>query len=195
MRLVIGLIGEMGAGKETFARIVANIAKPLTIKHLGTGELLRETLEAWSLPLSRENLQGLAIAMDARFGAGTLARAQTKKIRETTEDIVIYDSVRWSHDVEVIKSFPHVLVYITAYPELRWLRLKQRGQKAGENVMSFEQFKQLENQLTETEVKSLGAGADVVVFNNGTLDQFNFLIRRQLDQYLVPFIRNKNSGK
>src|SRR3990167_6870367 len=96
VKLLIGLTGEKGGGKDTFARFLCEIAPSgVSIHPMRFSDLLVETLEAWQIPTARANLQKLSIAMDREFGTGTLAAAIYHRIENDPSDVVIPIGVRW----------------------------------------------------------------------------------------------------
>lgn len=172
-KLVIGLVGEKGSGKETFGKFLKEVAKDKKILHGRFSDILVETLELWSIPKTRENLQDLAICMNRGFGKGTLSHAMFEKVNKESDDIVIIDGVRWKSDVELTRKFPNsLLIYITAPLIARYQRLKKRQEKAYEETTNFKQFMHEEKKLTETLIPKIGSGADFKIINNGSLAQF-----------------------
>src|SRR4051812_31081631 len=112
MKLVIGIVGEKGSGKETFATFLKEIIPDKVIFHARSSDILAETLQIWDLVSTRHNLQQLAIVLDQGFGKGTLTHAVAKRIKDSNADIVVFDGVRWFSDAEMIRSFPeNILVY------------------------------------------------------------------------------------
>lgn len=166
---IIGLVGEKGSGKDTFAKYLQEISDK-TVAHIRFSDLLKQTLKLWDLPQTRANLQKLAQVLED-FGTGTVAHGLEKQIRETDAEIIILDGIRWKPDVELLQKFPeHLLVYITADPKLRFERLKSRGEKDGEAEMSFEQFLKEEKAPNELLIPDIGSEADYKIENNSSLD-------------------------
>jgi dephospho-CoA kinase len=50
--IVLGLVGEKGSGKQTFSDFLKKAAKGKKIAHMRFSDILRETLELWSLELT-----------------------------------------------------------------------------------------------------------------------------------------------
>ncbi len=167
--IVLGLVGEKGSGKQTFADYLKKMAKGKKIAHMRFSDILKETLELWSLELTRSNYQQVSIAFNKTFGAGTLSNALYQRVMKQPADIVILDGVRWLSDEKLINSFPEKrLIYITAKAKTRWERVTKRGEKAGEADASLEQFMAEEKVKTETLIPKIGKRADIRIDNNGT---------------------------
>lgn len=173
MKAIIGLVGENGSGKDTFTTFFKAVAAPLEVKKLRFSDVLADTLKMWDIELSRSNLQNLAIIMDRQYSKGTLTHATEKRIKEDGSDIVILEGIRWHTDVFMLKKFENsFLVYVTAGAKVRLDRLKQRGEKAGEDSLTLERFQKEEKASTETYIAQIGAKADFKIENNATLDEF-----------------------
>lgn len=178
MKLVIGLVGEKGSGKETFGDILEKLLPGEKIVRIRSSDILAETLTLWGIPKTRENLQDLAIIMDGHFGDGTLSNAVAKRINSLKADIVIFDGVRWLTDVTLIKSFPkNYLIYVTASLKLRFNRLRARKQKADEKSLTYKQFLHEENKKTEKFISEIAEGADFKIENDSTLPDFKKRIK------------------
>lgn len=141
-----------------------------------------ETLQLWSLELTRSNYQQLSIALNKTFGDGTLSRAIYNRVMKQPADIVILDGVRWLSDEKLINSFPKKsLVYVTASSKNRFERLKKRHEKVGEAEKTFEQFIAEEKVETETLIPKIGKRADIKVGNNGSIEDLRKRINGLVD--------------
>jgi dephospho-CoA kinase len=107
--------------------------------------------------------------MNAQYGDTTLSDALKSRIQKSTADIVIYESIRWKSDLDMIKSFENnFLLYVTAPVSTRYERTVTRGEKVDEKQASFEKFIADEQVATETEIAKLSAQADFKIENIGT---------------------------
>lgn len=180
---IIGLVGEKGSGKDTFAKYLQEISEK-KIVHIRFSDLLKQTLKLWDLALTRANLQKLAQVLED-FGSGTVAHGLEKQIQDTNADIIILDGIRWKPDVELLKKFPeHKLVYITADSKSRFERLKTRGEKDGEAEMSYKQFMEEEKAPNELLIPEIGAEADLKIENNSSIEDFDKDIRKFCESVL-----------
>ncbi len=173
MKNIIGIIGEKGSGKGTCVNLIKKIFsnRGLSVECIKTSTLLAETLTLWNIPHTRNNLQYLAIIMNAQYGNTTLSDALQNRIEQSTADIVIYESIRWQSDLDMIRSFENnVILYVTAPVELRYKRTILRGEKVDEAKTSFEKFVSDEQVATETEIVRLSTHADYKIENTETED-------------------------
>lgn len=193
--LVIGLVGEKGSGKGTFAATLERIVQSGTrIARVRMSDVLRETLDLWHLPHTRANLQTLSKAMDTEFGNGTLAHAIGHRIAAADASIVIVDGVRWEADRLLLRSFGrNLLVYVTASPRIRYERTCARGENAMESSTTFAQFLEEERATSEQAIPRIGVTADATIVNGGTIEEFTAAIRACYEQHIVPRCGNMGS--
>ncbi|MES2436568.1 MAG: hypothetical protein V4519_01005 [Patescibacteria group bacterium] len=189
MKIFIGLVGEKGSGKDTFAECLQHCTNDYRIKRVRSSDILGETLDMWHLPKTRHNLQHVAIVMDEGFGKGTLTNALRTRIEQMDADIVVFDAVRWMSDLEMVRSFPcNFLVYITADSKTRYDRTVKRKEKVGEATTSFEEFVQDELISTETDIPKIGAQADIKIENTDDIAKFKALVVEFYQQKVLPSI-------
>jgi dephospho-CoA kinase len=189
MKIFIGIVGEKGSGKDTFAQTFIEIAKGVRIDRERSSDILKETLDLWSLPKTRHNLQHVAIIMDKGFGDGTLTHALFERIIKSEAEIILFDAVRWQTDVMMVRKFPKsFLVYITAPAEMRYARTKLRKEKVGEESATFEEFMKDEEVATEVEIPKIGARADTKIDNSGQAQQFRAKISEFYTQKVKPLL-------
>lgn len=187
-KLIIGLFGEKGGGKETFTQLLTKVLPNKKIAGIRTSLILKKTLLLWNLPDIRENYSTLVINMEQQFGPGALARANKKLIEEIDADIVVVDGIRREPEVELVKSFdPHILVYLTAEAKVRFERLKSRGEKINERNMSFAQFQAEEALATEQLITQMGQKADIKIVNNGQIAEFKQSVQKFAEEVLPQY--------
>ncbi len=175
---IFGLVGEKGSGKQTFVNFITNLAPNLKIRQVRFSDILAQTLIIWDIPITRSNLQNLAIMMNETFGQTALAKAAKFFLEGDTADIIILDGVRREAEVRFVRSFKgSVLIYITADQKLRYQRLKTRSEKVGEVGLTFEQFLKEEKSKAEKEIPKICKKADIKIENNGTLEEFKAKIK------------------
>ena len=181
MKKIIGIIGEKGSGKGTCVDLITKIAqqKNLTVECVKTSALLGETLTLWNIPHTRNNLQYLAIIMNTQYGDTTLSDALKNRIEKSNADVVLYESIRWKSDLDMIKSFENNFVlYVTAPVHIRYERTVSRGEKVDEKQASFEKFVADEKVATETEILTLSTHADYKIENTGTEEDLRNILEK-----------------
>jgi dephospho-CoA kinase len=184
-RIVIGLIGEKGAGKGTVAEYLIDKYGAV---HYGTSKILRRTLEDLHVPVTRDNLIKLALVLKEGFGSSIIIDSLIEDIEKNGSELIIADGIRMHGDVEPFRrkyGENFCLVYVTADLKLRYERTKTRKQNAGEDEATFEQFLEEEGKLTEVSIHEIGRHADFKLNNNGTADE----LTRQVEEMMKLITR------
>ena len=197
-KIIIGLIGKPGSGKETVSKIISELY-PGKVHHVTFSTPLQAFLRDMGYQeeeIDRSTLQLLATNLNKHFGEDTVTRGALLLIQNSSAFIDIVDGVRWKSDFDGVRSlessFAHegpftkcVMVYVTADPQIRFGRLRARSQRAGEKDMSKEDFLRQENALTESFIEELGKQADFPIDNNGTLED----LKRQVNDLCEKYVR------
>lgn len=166
-KIVIGLIGEKGAGKGTVSDYLMEKHGAV---HYGTSKILRRTLEDLHLPVTRDNLIKLALVLKEGYGSSVIIDSLVLDMEKNGSDIIIADGIRMHGDVEPFRKKygdNFYLVYVTADVKVRYKRTKARKEKDGEDKTTFEQFLEEEAKLTEISIHEIGKQADFKLNNDG----------------------------
>jgi dephospho-CoA kinase len=174
MKLVIGIVGPPLAGKETCANLLDKllIEDGYRVSRHTFSDILRDTLDLWNIPHTRDNLQRMSIIMnaDSGFGDGALSRAMRARLMHDESDVTILDGVRWLGDEAMIRSLGDegiktIVIYISADVHVRYARLLERN-RAGESATSWEDFERQEKARTETDIPDIGSRAEIALVND-----------------------------
>lgn len=184
-KVVIGLVGKQGSGKNTF---VEYLKKELPNKRIeqvrsGSGGVLDAFLNIAGVPVVRENQQKMAKGLREYFGDDFISEAVGSKIRKTNADIVFFDAVRWRSDESVVRKFSkHILVFIHADKDIRFERLVNRL-RGDEKELTREQFEKAELASTEVEIDSISLSADFSIVNNESIDALVSDVKFFIDKF------------
>ncbi len=184
-KIVIGLIGEKGAGKGTVSDY---LKEKYNAVHYGTSKILRRTLEDIHVPVTRDNLVKLALVLKEGYGPSIIIDSLIKDMEKNGSNVIIADGIRMHGDVEPFrkkygKNF--YLVYVTADLKLRYERTKARKEKEGEDKTTFEQFLEEEGKLTEVSIHEIGKQAEFKLNNNGTSED----LKNQVDEMMKKIMK------
>ncbi len=181
-KIYIGLVGEKGGGKDTVMKFVERLLPKKRTVQIRFSDILTDTLNIWALPRTRANYQKLSPSFRKTYGPSTLANAVRARAEAAKADIVFLNGVRWWEDVTMLRSLRKngvrsFLVYITAPARVRYERLRNRGEKAGEKNATLKQFMKEEKAYTEIFIPKIGKKADVIIKNTSTMDEFLEAVR------------------
>ncbi len=170
-KIIIGLVGEVGSGKDTVGKY---LEEKYGAEQVRFADPIKDTLSIYFEKLSRIDQQWLFEVFQERFGGDILSKAIRKKIEDTKSEIVIVNGLRMPPDLEFIRSFENnKILYVTAKAETRWERASKRDEKSDDST-SFENFQKIDLKLTEKNVPKIGAEADFRVENEKDLEHLLF---------------------
>jgi thymidylate synthase ThyX/predicted NUDIX family phosphoesterase/thymidylate kinase len=165
---IIGVVGEIGSGKDTFCQYVKENYK--NVYFLRFSDALTETLKIFFDSIKREDQQWLSSQLREKFGGDVLVNALIKKVNNIKDGIIILNGVRRPSDFTALQELGGKIVYITADEKKRWERVVIRKEKADDDV-PFERFLELCNAEAEQQIPLIGKDADFKIDNNGSKDQ------------------------
>jgi dephospho-CoA kinase len=166
-RIVIGLVGATGSGKDTVAKY---LKEKYDVQLMRFADPLKETLSIYFDEFSKEDQQWLAEEFINRFGPDILPRALRKRI-DNGEGVIVVNGVRLWEDFHFIKSYTNsFIIYVKLDQKIRFERIKNRGEKTDDNTLTFEQFQKSEEVATEKDVPEIGEKADFIIDNSKDLE-------------------------
>lgn len=166
--LILGLIGEKLAGKDTVAEYLVARHKAVHIRH---SHVLDEILALLDLPISRRNEIDLGMGLRRVFGDGILGKALAKRVRHTKTSLVVINGIRFTDELENARGLGAKIIYISAPEEARYARFLKRAEKADDASQTLEQFRSQEKEPTEVQIPAIGQKADYKIENTGTLEE------------------------
>jgi len=178
MKKIIGIVGEIGAGKDTICEYIKE--KYENVYFLRFSDGLTEALKIFFDDIKREDQQWLSSVLRERFGGDILVKALIKKVNNINDGIVILNGVRRPDDFKALQAIGGKLIYITADPKIRWERICIRKEKADDDV-PFEKFLELGKAEAEQLITVIGAEANFKLENNGTKEQLHEEIKKIID--------------
>jgi dephospho-CoA kinase len=169
-KIIIGLIGETGSGKDTFCDYVKKTVKQ-PVFCFRFSDTLSEILMILFGEVKKEDQQWLGKVLREQYGNDILARAMSKKIQNIGNGFIILNGIRYWEEFEMVKKLDGKNLYITADQKIRWQRTNKRGEKIDDSS-SYGRFLEKERAKTEILVPELGEKSDFKIENNGSRDDF-----------------------
>lgn len=169
-KIIIGLVGETGSGKDTFCdRVKKTVKEPVFCFRFS--DVLSEILMILFGEVKKVDQQWLGKVLREQYGNDILARAMARKINNIENGFVILNGIRYWEEFEMIKKLGGKNLYIITDQKLRWERINKRGEKT-DDFSSFAKFLEKEKAKTEILIPAIGKKADFVIENNGTVENF-----------------------
>jgi dephospho-CoA kinase len=178
--MIIGIIGQKKAGKETVAKYLAHV---YGFKLHAHSDVLREILGVLNQPLTRMNHIKM-VALRKVFGEYALVNALNKRIQTDLENgPVVVTGIRFQNELDNIKQYPDSkLIFIDAPAEKRFEWQKHdSADKEDDGSMQEDEFHRIDkNEETEVNIVKLGELADYKIDNSGTKED----LYKKVDQIM-----------
>jgi len=176
---IIGFVGLPASGKTE----AAMVAQKLGIPVIRMGDVVREEVKRRGLNITEENVGKVANDIRARGGMGAVAERCIPLIKAMDDDTVVVDGLRGGAEVEVYKKAfdaQFTLIAILASRKNRFARALAR--KRNDDIVDWEGFKQKDDRELRWGLKEAIKMADVLIDNNGTLEEFRDNVRAVLEE-------------
>lgn len=169
--VILGITGKNSSGKDT----VAEMLKKKGFLHISLSDMIRTEAKKRSVIDTRENLIALGNELRRQYGSGVLAQWAVDQMKDGKEYVIT--SFRNPGEVDVLQSRQNfLLICVQASPETRWRYMQQRAFRQ-DNLKTYEEFLRREAEEAYSvdpvhqQVNAVMALADVVVYNDETLDE------------------------
>lgn len=175
MKIIIGLIGRPGVGKDTVAQLIAEITGKKTEKFSFSKILIDEYCAHLGIAPTHPNLQYVGDAIRPSW----LHERAKKYIEASEADIIIIPSIRRNADFEFVKSFvQHRLIGVVTDERKAYERMKERKEKPGEEHLTWEAYQALRNAPIDQEIGELLQKTEATVQNDGSLDELTQALKK-----------------
>lgn len=168
-KIILGFVGRLSSGKGT-------IAKYLVEKHQAEivmfSQSLRDVLDRFYLPQTRDNLQGVSRGLRESLGQDVIARVVAEDAKKSPAAIVAVDGVRRPLDIVYLKELPgFTLVKVEADQKIRYERMTKRSQNTDDQTTTFGDFQKKDVAEAESLIDEVAKEAKFTINNNGTLEE------------------------
>jgi dephospho-CoA kinase len=175
---VIGIVGMPGSGKGEFSRIARSLAIPVIVM----GDVIREEAFRQGLPGTDANLGEIASRLRKDRGMAAIAGLTLPAIEKEDAPLVVVDGIRGDAEVGFFREkFPgFILIGIDAPFAARLARLSSRGRD--DDGMTEEELVLRDRREISWGLGRALAGADDLLCNNGTMEEFEEKVRALLEE-------------
>ncbi len=187
-KIVIGLAGRLASGKGTVTRHLVDTYKADKTR---SSDPLRETLDIYMIPQTRENLDALSTFLRSTYSENVIANAVKRYLAKSTAEVVIFDGMRRLVDVEAIRSFEHSLfIFCDTDQKIRYERSVKRNENIGDDAMAFDEFVAQDSDEPQQQIEALKKYADVVLNNNGSEAELMEQLTNKVDNVIVGLLKS-----
>jgi dephospho-CoA kinase len=182
---VVGIVGRAGSGKDTLGEYLAD-RHEVTV--LSLGDVVRRVAVWRGVAATREKLRQISEQLRRQKGPAVFVRHVIRQIDRQSWPAVAVSGIRTPTDVAVFREHygdRFTLVHVAVGdPHTRFERVRQRDESR--DPETFNEF-QVEERAEEEEfhISETIATADVVIRNQGSLDEFH----ERVEMQLVPRLR------
>jgi dephospho-CoA kinase len=180
--MIIGITGSFGSGKGT---VVEYLIEKLHFKHYSASGFITEEIVRRGMPINRDSMISVSNDMRKTGGPAYIVEALYQRAFAQGGDAVI-ESLRAVAEVKKIKELGGFVIGVDADSKLRYERAVSRGSEK-DNV-SYEKFLAQEkaesnpDDPTKQDIFSALKQSDIIVTNNGTLEELHTQVDAVLAQ-------------
>ncbi len=181
--MIIGLTGKNGSGKTA----VSEYLQSRGFEYYSLSDEIRNEARKRGMEITREVLIEVGNELRSNYGPGILAERILSRLGDDRNYVI--DSIRNPYEVEVLKRRrDFTLLALEADESIRFERSRRRGREsAAQTLQQFieEEARELDsNNPANQQLHATRQKADLVVTNNGTLEE----LHRRLDELLSPLM-------
>ncbi len=176
---IIGLVGLAGCGKGAVAEMLKTTYDADVFRF---STILSDILKRLAIEKSRDNLITASVALRKAFGEDALSYAIECDAFASKKNLVVIDGVRRVEDIAALEPLDiFQLIHISVPTEIRYERMKKRGEKVGESTMTYAQFLSEEKAPTEMTIPEVAARASKTIDNAGSTES----LHKHITEYMA----------
>lgn len=177
---IVAFTGMPCSGKTE----AVEIAKAMGIPVIRMGDVVWGEVKNRGLELNDENVGTVANMMREKHGKNIWARRTVDKIKSLNiANNIVVDGIRNVEEVNLFKkelSNNFVIIAITASDEVRKKRSLSRGRKDDSN--DIKDIEERDKRELRWGIGNVIASADIVISNEGSIDEFRRLVKEVLQK-------------
>lgn len=179
-KIIIGLVGEMGSGKDSVASYLTEKYGSQTVSF---SRPLRDVLDRMLIPQSRENLIWLGHDLRERFGHNVLNNVIINEIKTSPKEFFCLANIRIPEDIIGIVDLPgFFLVHVKLDAQTRYQRITQRRENTDDHTKTWEEFLKDSELPTERRIREMAQGAQFTITNDGGIEALHAQVDELIDK-------------
>ncbi len=189
--MIIGLTGENCAGKGSTAEYLGKKG----FYYLSLSDVIREELTSEGKEITRDALIKKGNSLREEFGPSILAKKVLLKVEDNKNYVI--DSIRNNAEAEELKKRGAFLFYITAPPEVRFKRMKERNREDDPTTYAafvhIEKIEQKSDVATHQSLSDAMKNANIKIVNDADFQHLYDQIDNALASISKDFKLNRPS--
>ncbi len=180
-KLIIGLIGEIAAGKTTITKYLEEKHDVVSFRF---SDMLSDMLDRIHVEKKRENLQSLSIFLREAYGEDFMSKVIALDVAKTDNPIIVVEGIRRPTDIIYLKKYPEFHLWaIDTEAQTRFERLTSRNEKPDDQKKTWEKFQKESTNESEAQITTVATQAEVHIDNNGSLEETFAQVEDLLKKY------------
>ena len=168
-KIVLGIVGEMGAGKSTITQYVKEKYGAVSFRF---SDMLTDIAKRLYIEPNRPNLQMISSMLRQTISQDIMSKVIMQDAASATAPIIIVEGIRRPSDITYLKELSNFcLIGLTANERLRYERVCLRSEKPDDQTKTWEEFQKEGLAEAELEIKNIKAEAQFQIDNNGTEEE------------------------
>ena len=160
------------------------VAKEMDIPVIRMGDAVWGEVKHQGLELNDKNVGEVANNMREKHGKNIWAKRTLDKIKSLDEtDVIVIDGIRNIEEIDMFKKEvgkDFIVIAITASDETRHKRVLNRGRQ--DDSTNIKDLEERDKRELRWGLGAVIAAADIVISNEGSIDEFRNKIRKTLDE-------------
>lgn len=189
-KIIIGLVGQLCAGKGVVGEV---LEKEGFSRFTFSDRIREECRDRGILEPTRVDLQNVGDELRLKFGGGVLAERLMKVAEKGRVEKLVVDGIRNPGEVAFLRKFSNFYLWgVKARRKLRFERMVSRLERQGEDVKTWEEFKEIDKRdqgkYEAANGQKVGESlkvADRVIENNKGLKELEKLVRSELKRIKI----------
>lgn len=177
-KIVIGLVGEMAAGKSTATEYLKTKYNAVTFRF---SDMLRDILNRIHVEPERANLQSLSTFVRQTYGEDIMSKVIAQDVSMSNDAVIITEGIRRPSDITYLRELPgFFIIAINTDERTRYERIVKRHENPDDAQKTWEQFQTEGTQESEQKIKEIAEIADFKINNDGSVED----LKKQLDEII-----------
>jgi uridine kinase len=168
---IVGIAGHARSGKTTAAQ---HLGRTFGAKVFRNSEIISHIISRTGMTRDRITYARLSTAIFDVFGNDIIARHWLRVIGEAPSTPVhVVEGIRYLEELEIYRASSHfILLGITSSNENRFFRSGKAADSEKDRGRTYEEFLEQKQLRNESFVDSIVAQANLVIENDGSMEEF-----------------------